>query len=103
MSNESVIYVLGYKEIPNYLKIEYSDNFTERILYLNKEMLYEPIVYYKRYVPSAEFIETVIHHIFRKFQVENHLTWFKINDKNMVIDEINDVISFFEDKDEKYE
>jgi hypothetical protein len=38
MSKENVIYVLGFKEIPDRLKIEYTDDFDTRISYLDNQM-----------------------------------------------------------------
>ena len=97
MSKENVIYVLGRKEIPNRLKIEYTDDFDTRFAYLIKELPYVPIVYYKRYVSHGKIIESAIHHIFRKFRI--NCNWFAINDKSIVVEEINNVILFFENKD----
>jgi hypothetical protein len=101
MSNENVIYVLGFKEIPDRLKIEYTDDFDARISYLDKQMPYDLIVYYKRYTPVAEITEYVIHDIFKKSRVSSDINWFNIN-KSIVIEEINDVITFFEDKYDKF-
>lgn len=103
MSNESVIYVLGCKDIHDRLKIEYTDDFDARIYRLAKQMPSDVIVYYKRYTPVAEITEYVVHDIFKKFRVSSDINWFDINDKSIVIEEINDVITFFENKDEKYE
>ena len=102
MTNESVIYVLGCKEFPNRLKIEYTDDFDARIYRLAKQMPCDVIVYYKRYTPVAEITEYVVHDIFKKFRVSSDINWFDIDDKSIVIEEINDVITFFEEKDEKY-
>jgi hypothetical protein len=101
MSKENVIYVLGFKEIPDRLKIEYTDDFDARISYLDNQMPYDLIVYYKRYTPVAEITEYVVHDIFKKSRVSSNINWFNIN-KSIVIEEINDVITFFEQKyDEK--
>ena len=102
MSKENVIYVLGFKEIPDRLKIEYTDDFDARISYLDNQMPYDLIVYYKRYTPVAEITEYVVHDIFKKSRVSSNINWFNIN-KSIVIEEINDVITFFEEKDEKYD
>ena len=99
MSKENIIYVLGCKEFPNRLKIEYTDDFEARFSHIDKQIPYDAIVYYKRYTSNAKIVESVIHHIFRKFQVPNKFGWFDINDKSIVIEEINDVILFFENKD----
>ena len=98
MSKENVIYVLGFKEIPDRLKIEYTDDFDARISYLDNQMPYDLIVYYKRYTPVAEITEYVVHDIFKKSRVSSNINWFDINDKSIVIEEINDVITFFEQK-----
>lgn len=103
MSKESVIYVIGCKEFPNRFKIEYTDDFDTRISHLANQMPYNVIVYYKRYTPVAEISESVVHHIFRKFRLASNINWFDIDDKSIVIEEINDVITFFEEKDEKYD
>jgi len=102
MSKENVIYVLGCKEIPDRVKIEYTDDFDARVSYLTNQMPCDVIVYYKRYTPVAEITEYIVHDIFKKFRVSNDINWFDINDKSIVIEEINDVITFFEEKYDKF-
>ena len=97
------VYILGFEEIPNKLKIGFTTDLKKRISDFYTESPFEPVVYYKRYVSNAKFIESVMHHVLRKFRIHNAKEWFQTDNKQIFIDDLDDVIVFFENKDKKYE
>jgi hypothetical protein len=97
------IYLIGFDEMPNKFKIGFTSDLKKRVADFHTEMPCEPIIFYKQYVFNAKLIEQTIHHILRKFRLYNSKEWFQIDDKQIFINEIKDVIAFFENKDKKYE
>ena len=97
------VYIIGYDEIPDRFKIGYTSDLNKRVADFHTEMTYNPVVYYKKYTTETKFIESVMHHVFRKFRFYNSKEWFKADDKQILIDELDDIVSIFENKDKKYE
>ena len=97
------VYIIGYDEIPDRFKIGYTSDLNKRVADFHTEMTYNPVVYYKKYTQETKFIESVMHHVFRKFRFYNSKEWFKADDKQILIDELDDIVSIFENKDKKYE
>jgi len=97
------VYILGFEEIPNKYKIGYTSDLKKRVADYHTEAPFEPIVFYKRYVKEAKFIEGVMHHVLRKFRLHNSKEWFQTDNKQKIIDELDDIMLFFENKDKKYE
>ena len=97
------VYILGFEEIPDKYKIGYSSDLKKRVADYHTEVPFEPIVFYKRYVKDAKFIEGVMHHVLRKFRIHNAKEWFQTDNKQNFMDELDDIILFFENKDKKYQ
>ena len=97
------VYLIGFDEMPNKFKIGFTSDLKKRVADFHTEMPCEPIIFYQQYVFNAKLIEQTIHHILRKFRIHNSKEWFQTDDKEIFINEIKDVISFFENKDKHYE
>jgi len=100
------IYLVGFDEMPNKFKIGYTSNLKRRLSDYYTEVPYEPVLLYKQYVFfdfDIKIVEHAIHHMLRKFRTRNSKEWFQTDDKQIFIDEITDVITFFEKKDKQYE
>jgi hypothetical protein len=98
----SCVYIIGCHETPDRFKIGYTGDLNKRFSDYHTEMTYNPVVYYKKYVEEAKFIESVIHHVLRKFRIYNK-EWFKTDDKQIFIDALENIVSFFEIEDKKHE
>jgi len=99
----SCVYIIGCHETPDRFKIGYTGDLNKRFSDYHTEMTYNPVVYYKKYVEEAKFIESVIHHVLRKYRVYNSREWFKIHDKQIFIDALENITLFFENEDKKHE
>jgi hypothetical protein len=99
----SCVYIIGCHETPDRFKIGFTNNLNKRFSDYHTEMTYNPVVYYKKYVEEAKFIESVIHHVLRKYRVYNSREWFKIHDKQIFIDALENITIFFENEDKKHE
>jgi len=99
----SCVYIIGCHETPDRFKIGYTGDLNKRFSDYHTEMTYNPVVYYKKYVEEAKFIESVIHHVLRKFRIYNNKEWFKTDDKQIFIDALENIVSFFEIEDKKHE
>jgi len=98
------VYIIGFVEILGKYKIGCTDNLKKRIGDYHTEVPYEPIVHYVKYYSSdAKPLEQVLHHILRKFRIHNSKEYFQTDDVQIFIDEVDDVFTFFENKDKKYE
>lgn len=101
--NGFCVYIIGCHEIKDKFKIGFTNNLNRRLGDFYTEMTYNPIVHYKKYVEKAKFIESVIHHVLRKYRVYNSREWFKIHDKQIFIDALENITLFFENEDKKHE
>jgi hypothetical protein len=101
--NGFCVYIIGCHEIKDKFKIGFTNNLNRRLGDFYTEMTYNPIVHYKKYVEKAKFIETVIHHVLRKYRVYNSREWFKADDKQIFIDALENITLFFENEDKKHE
>jgi hypothetical protein len=99
----SCVYIIGCHETPDRFKIGYTGDLNKRFSDYHTEMTYNPVVYYKKYVEEAKFIESVIHHVLRKFRIYNNKEWFKTDDKQIFINALENIVSFFEIEDKKHE
>ena len=102
-SIENCVYIIGFSEIPDRFKIGCTNNLNQRLQDYNTEMPYEPIVYCVKYISNHKLVEKVLHHTLRKFRIFNSKEWFKSDDKNILITEINNTVLFFENTDKKFE
>lgn len=99
----SCVYIIGCHETPDRFKIGYTGDLNKRFSDYHTEMTYNPVVYYKKYVEEAKFIESAIHHVLRKFRIYNNKEWFKTYDKQIFINALENIVSFFEIEDKKHE
>jgi hypothetical protein len=97
------VYIIGCNEITDRFKIGFTNNLNRRLGDFYTEMSYNPIVYYIKYVEKAKFIESVIHHVLRKYRIYNSREWFKTDDKQIFIDALENITIFFENEDKKHE
>ena len=98
-----LVYLIGCEEIPNKYKLGFTTDLKKRIADYHTELPYEPILFYKKYISNANFVEQVIHHNLRKFRIHNSKEWFQSEDMQVFIKEIDDTVLFFENKDKQYE
>jgi hypothetical protein len=96
------IYIVGYKEIKNQYKIGFTEDLRKRLSDYHTDTPYTPIVHYKKYYIEHKMVESVLHHVLRKFRIYNCKEWFYSEDLQNLIDEAESVINFFEEKDKKY-
>ena len=101
--NGFCVYIIGCHELKDRFKIGFTNNLNRRLGDFYTEMTYNPIVHYKKYVEKAKFIESVIHHVLRKYRVYNSREWFKGDDKQIFIDALENITLFFENEDKKHE
>ena len=104
----SLIYIIGFSEIPNDYKIGFASDLNKRILKFRTEFPYEPVVMHKRYfsLPDPIKIEKIIHYTLKKFRIRNGKEWFRTDDLftlQTFIDQVDEVVSFFEMIFKKYE
>lgn len=99
------IYLIGFNEMPDKFKIGYTSDLKRRISDFHTEMPFEPIIFYQKYVYNLnpKIIEQSIHYTLKKFRIHNAKEWFQTDNKQIFINEINDVITFYENKDKQYE
>ena len=104
----SLIYIIGFSEIPNDYKIGFASDLNKRILKFRTEFPYEPVVMHKRYFSLSDpiKIEKIIHYTLKKFRIRNGKEWFRTDDLftlQTFIDQVDEVVSFFEMIFKKYE
>jgi len=102
-----LIYLIGFEELPNKYKIGYTRNLNKRLEKGKTDVPFDAIVLYKRYfsLPDPIKIEKITHYALRKFRMKNCKEWFKTDDvynSQTFIDQIDEVVSFFEMIDKKY-
>ena len=99
------IYLIGFNEMSDKFKIGYTSDLKKRVSDFHTEMPFEPIIFYQKYVYNLnpKIIEQTIHHTLKKFRIHNSKEWFQTDNKQIFINEINDVILFYENKDKQYE
>jgi hypothetical protein len=99
------IYLIGFSEMSNKFKIGYTSDLKKRISDFHTEMPFEPVIYYHKYVLNLDpkIIEQTIHYTLKKFRIHNSKEWFQTDNKQIFINEIDDVILFYENKDSQYE
>ena len=108
-SKGSLIYIIGYNELPLEKKIGFASDINKRIQKgFETEFPYDPVVQYTRYfsLPDPIKIEKIVHFTLKKFRTRNGREWFRTDNVftlQTFMDQIDEVVSFFEMIDKRYE
>lgn len=96
--NDNCIYIIGCKQMPNLYKIGKSKNINGRFKGYKTHNPHKMDIIHLRYIKNMTLAENILKTTLSHFHYENDggKEWYKCNDVNILIEEIENVGNFLE-------
>ncbi len=88
------VYIIGSNELEDLYKIGITKNLNQRLKAFHTAIPNEVEVHYQRRVTPMELAEKIIHYNLREFRVNESKEWFRTQQLQTLVDEVQAVIDF---------